>query len=149
MLQLLLQTWKTTAPVTAAQNTSAMTVSMMMELLSPCGFCKRNYCSDCAEITICGICGVGGRCSGCEDRSCCWECSYSRCALCLCKCERCDMSKCRGCAPNIECDICERVICEDCSDGSTYSLKRCDDCCSTLCSHCRVGDCKIEGKGAC
>ena len=34
MLQLLLQTWKTTAPVTAAQNTSAMTVSMMMEVLS-------------------------------------------------------------------------------------------------------------------
>ena len=59
------------------------------------------------------------------------------------------MSKCRDCALDIECDICERVICEDCSDGSTYSLKHCDDCCSTLCSHCRVGDCKIEGKGAC
>ena len=117
--------------------------------LGYCGFCKRNYCSDCDEITICGICGVGGRCSGCEDRSCCWECSYSRCALCLCKCERCEMSKCRDCALDIECDICERVICEDCSDGSTYSLKHCDDCCSTLCSHCQVGDCKIEGKGAC
>lgn len=125
------------------------------DFLRQCGISKKYYCSDCVPVSNwehCPMCGIDMWCSCCEGLWC-EECGVERlgriCSSCLCICECCGKRQCYDCAPNIECENCERVICEGCSDGSSDNVRRCDDCCRILCSYCRAGDCKVEGKGNC
>lgn len=113
-----------------------------------CFNCEKNYCSDCVEASDRGFCWCENPlCKECEKACDC--CEDSVCAECVNVCECCGCAQCEHCAPYAKCENCPRVNCEECFDGNRYTVNHCDICGRTLCSDCRVGDCKEKGRHEC
>ena len=119
------------------------------QFLSYCGTTKKYYCYDCvpeSKWNYCDEC-LEGKCRDDAGGLYCKDCGVVfMCSDCACTCEVCGQTYCDGCAPDIECENCEKVICKYCDDGDIYSIKHCDECAYTLCSSCEAGscDCKKE-----
>ena len=93
-------------------------------------------------------------CQGWDSKFCeecevlCNGCGGTICADCMHTCECCGARRCDECDPEIlKCDNCNATNCEACFDEDNYSVRYCEECDRALCSSCRVGDCKKDGRG--
>ena len=95
-----------------------------------CPCCSANFCEDCSEIVICGVCGNShcrdclSKCSGCGA----WCCQNGQVHA---MCSGCDSKFYQNCF--YCCDICSKMVCNECSyacDGCkmSHERRRCFDC---------------------
>lgn len=123
--------------------------------IDTCCYCKKSYCSGvdsgCERARKWGTCQW---CQGWDSKFCeecevlCNGCGGTICADCMHTCECCGARRCDECDPEIlKCDNCNATNCEACFNEDNYSVRYCEECDRTLCSSCRVGDCKKDGRG--
>jgi len=122
--------------------------------IDTCCYCKKSYCSEigsgCDRARKWGQCficqGWGPNfCEECEVL--CNGCGEAICVECMYTCDHCAFRGCSECHPEMKCENCNATNCEECFHEDNYSVRYCEECDRTLCSSCRVGDCKKDGRG--
>lgn len=106
-----------------------------------CLLCKKDYCSDCLDVSRCAVCdervcsGCAKECEQCEEKFC-QKCGPPDACACWSK------AMCRNCAPaTYQCgnDDCNNACCGNCVGGKDFTLELCSVCKGNFCSKCRNG----------
>ena len=95
-----------------------------------CSVCNNNICDDCSII-----------CENCKKKTCkndlkdCFKCKKKVCSLCYKECAQCKEKYCPNCTDNFEniiCDICQKMICDECK----VNIETCFLCSKNICRNC-------------